>query len=52
MGRKYIPCAVKAEKARPIGVGKRGSIIISAEKVAELGIGAGDTFTMREVKGG
>jgi hypothetical protein len=30
----------KAQKGKPIGVGKRGSIIISAEKVNELGIGS------------
>ena len=42
----------KAEKAKHIGVGKRGSVIISAEKVAELGIGAGDKFTVRKTKAG
>lgn len=44
--------AGKAVKAKPIGVGKRGSIILSAEKVAELGIGAGDKFTVRKTKAG
>jgi hypothetical protein len=44
--------AGKAEKVKPIGVGKRGSIILSAEKVAELGIGAGDKFTVRKTKAG
>jgi len=42
----------KAPKAKPIGVGKRGSIIISAEKVTELGIGAGDKFTVRKTRAG
>lgn len=44
--------AAKPEKTRPIGVGKRGSIIISAEKVAELGIGAADKFLVRKTKTG
>jgi hypothetical protein len=44
--------AGKAVKAKPIVVGKRGSVIISAEKVAELGIGAGDKFTVRKTKAG
>lgn len=44
--------AGKAGKAKPIGVGKRGSIILSAEKVSELGIGAGDKFTVRKTKAG
>ena len=44
--------AGKAVKAKPICVGKRGSVIISAEKVAELGIGAGDKFTVRKTKAG
>jgi hypothetical protein len=42
----------KAAKAKPIGVGKRGSIIISAEKVTELGIGAEDKFSVRKTKAG
>jgi len=42
----------KAAKAKPIGVGKRGSIIISAEKVAQLGIGADDKFSVRKTKVG
>jgi hypothetical protein len=42
----------KAAKAKPIGVGKRGSIILPAEKVAELGIGAGDKFTVRKTRAG
>jgi ABC-type transporter Mla maintaining outer membrane lipid asymmetry ATPase subunit MlaF len=42
----------KAKKAKPIGVGKRGSIIISAEKVAELGIGKDAKFTIRKTSAG
>jgi len=42
----------KAKKAKPIAVGKRGSIIISAEKVAELGIGKEDKFTVRKTSAG
>ena len=42
----------KAAKVKPIGVGKRGSIILPAEKVAELGIGAGDKFTVRKTRAG
>jgi hypothetical protein len=42
----------KAAKAKPIGVGKRGSLIIPAEKVTELGIGAKDKFTIRKTRAG
>jgi len=42
----------KAAKVKPIGVGKRGSIIISAEKVAELGIGKDAKFTIRRTRAG
>jgi hypothetical protein len=42
----------KAEKVKLIGVGKKGSIIISAEKVAELGVGAEDKFKIRKTKAG
>jgi len=42
----------KTPKAKPIGVGKRGSIIISAEKVTDLGIGKDDKFTVRKTKAG
>jgi hypothetical protein len=38
--------AGKAEKAKAVGVGKRGSIIIAKELVESLGIGAGDKFTL------
>ena len=44
--------AAKTAKAKPIAVGKRGSIILSAEKVAELGIGKDDTFTVRKTRAG
>jgi hypothetical protein len=44
--------AGKAEKVKLIGVGKKGSIIIPAEKVAELGIGADEKFTVRKTKAG
>jgi hypothetical protein len=44
--------AGKAAKVKLIGVGKKGSIIIPAEKVAELGIGADEKFTVRKTKAG
>jgi hypothetical protein len=44
--------AGKAEKVKLIRVGKKGSIIISAEKVAELGIGADEKFAVRKTKAG
>jgi hypothetical protein len=44
--------AGKSAKGKLIGVGKRGSIIISAEKVSELGIGKDDKFTVRKTKAG
>ena len=44
--------AGKAAKVKPIRVGKKGSIIIPAEKVAELGIGKDDKFTVRKTKAG
>jgi ABC-type lipopolysaccharide export system ATPase subunit len=44
--------ASKIQKVKPIGVGKRGSIIISAEKVDELGIGKDDKFTVRKTRAG
>lgn len=40
----------KAAKVKTIGVGKRGSIIISKEQVQSLGIGAKDKFTVRKTK--
>jgi hypothetical protein len=43
----------KAKKAvKVLKVGKRGSIIIPAEMVSELGIGAEDKFTVRKSKAG
>jgi hypothetical protein len=42
----------KAAKVKPIGVGRRESIIISAEKVAELGIGKDDKFSVRKTRAG
>jgi len=44
--------AGKAEKVKLIGVGKKGSIIIPADKVAELGVGAEVKFTVRKSKAG
>ena len=44
--------AGKAEKVKPIVVGKRGSIVIPAGKVTELGIGTGDKFTVRKTRAG
>jgi len=44
--------AGKAEKVKLIRVGKKGSIICPAEKVAELGIGADDKFAVRKTKSG
>jgi hypothetical protein len=44
--------AGKAEKAKPLVVGKRGSLIIPAAKVAELGVGAKDQFTIRRTRAG
>jgi hypothetical protein len=42
--------AKKAAKVKTIGVGKRGSLIISKELVQRLGIGAKDKFTLRKTK--
>jgi hypothetical protein len=42
--------AKKAAKVKTIGVGKRGSIIISKEQVQSLGLGAKDKFTVRKTK--
>jgi ABC-type transporter Mla maintaining outer membrane lipid asymmetry ATPase subunit MlaF len=42
--------AGKAAKVKTIGVGKRGSIILSKELVEGLGIGAKDKFTVRKTK--
>ena len=42
----------KAKEAKVVKVGKRGSIIIPAGMVSELGIGADDCFTVRKSKSG
>ena len=44
--------AGKAEKVKLMGVGKKGSIIISADKVVELGVGKDDKFKVRKTKAG
>ena len=44
--------AGKASKVKAIGIGKRGSIVISKELVESLGIGAKDKFTVRKTKAG
>jgi hypothetical protein len=42
----------KPSKVKAIGVGKRGSIVISKDLVESLGLGAGDKFTVRKSKAG
>ena len=42
----------KVKAAKAVKVGKRGSIIIPAEMVSELGISAKDKFTVRKSKSG
>lgn len=42
----------KGKKAKDVRVGKRGSIIIPADLVVELGVGEADTFTVRKSKSG
>jgi hypothetical protein len=44
--------AGKAAKIKAVGVGKRGSIVISKELVESLGIGAVEKFTVRKTKAG
>lgn len=44
--------AGKVSKVKAIGVGKRGSIVISKELVQSLKIGAKDKFTLRKTKAG
>lgn len=39
-------------KGKEVGVGKRGSIILSKELVQNLGIGAKEKFTVRKTKAG
>lgn len=42
--------AERADKTKQVGVGKRGSIIISKELVESLGIGADDKFSVRKTR--
>ncbi len=42
----------KAQKAKMVNVGKRGSIVISKELVDGLGISGGEKFTVRKTKAG
>jgi hypothetical protein len=43
----------KAAKAvKTVGVGKRGSVILSKELVAELGVGDADRFAVRKTRAG
>ncbi len=42
----------KVAKVKAIGVGKRGSVILSKELVESLGIGAKDKFTVRKTRAG
>jgi hypothetical protein len=43
----------KAQKAKTVNVGKRGSIVISKDLVENLGVGgAGQKFTVRKTKAG
>ena len=44
--------AGKGDKVKEVGVGKRGSIVISKELVESFGIGATDKFTVRKTKAG
>jgi hypothetical protein len=44
--------AQKVAKVKAVGVGKRGSLIISKELVQSLGIAAKDKFTVRKTKVG
>ena len=44
--------AGKAQKAKTVGVGKRGSIVISKDLVDVLGISGGEKFIVRKTKAG
>jgi hypothetical protein len=44
--------AGKADKAKTVGVGKRGSIVISKELVDVLGISGAEKFSVRKTKAG
>jgi len=39
-------------KKKTVGVGKRGSIIVPAELVSDMGFGQDERFTVRKTKGG
>ena len=42
----------KVQKAKTVGVGKRGSIVISKDLVEGFGIGSDDKFAVRKTKAG
>jgi len=42
----------KAQKAKTVNVGKRGSIVISRELVEGLGLGKDERFTLRKTRAG
>jgi hypothetical protein len=42
----------KTQKAKTVGVGKRGSIVISKDLVDGLGVSGGEKFTIRKTKAG
>lgn len=42
----------KVQKAKTVGVGKRGSIVISKDLVDGLGLGGDEKFTVRKTKAG
>lgn len=42
--------ARKAARTKTLGVGKRGSIVISKDLVESLGLGVGDKFSIRKSK--
>jgi hypothetical protein len=44
--------AGKAKKVKTVGVGKRGSIVISKDLVEGFGLGVGDKFTVRKTRAG
>jgi hypothetical protein len=58
LAEKKVPAIIggrgagKAAKVKTIGVGKRGSIIISKELVESLGISGDDKFIVRKTKAG
>ena len=42
----------KAESKKMVGVGKRGSIIVPADLVTDMGFAKDERFTVRKTKGG